>query len=207
LLRSSGFVWNKWQLTTSEAIDTLIASPFSTSVDIAALSAAVADGRRARLSSDADTRLITASLDGRSQSQGRAMGLLDRNVAQLHQGSIEGKWAKVMKAAKDICPAAEQRRSLARDMCALEAEIGGLREAVAANGAKLKADLVSIERQAKDSQRKSQGRDARAMVDMRAVVRRLGAQLQAVVEENGRQVSAGAETRRANEQLRGEVGG
>jgi hypothetical protein len=92
-------------------------------------------------------------------------------------------------------------------MCALEAEIGSLREAVAASGAKLKADLVSIERQAKDSQRMSQEQDARVMADMRAVVGRLGAQLQAVVEENGRQVLAGAETGRANEQLRGEVAG
>jgi outer membrane murein-binding lipoprotein Lpp len=43
------------------------------------------------------------------------------------------------------------------------------------------------------------------IVDVRNVVGRLGAQLQAVVDENSRQVLAGAETQRANEQLAADV--
>jgi hypothetical protein len=49
-----------------------------------------------------------------------------------------------------------------------------LREATAASGAKLKEDLASIEGQAK------------AMVDVRKAVGRLGEQLQAAGEEDGR---------------------
>jgi chromosome segregation ATPase len=44
------------------------------------------------------------------------------------------------------------------------------------------------------------------MVEVRNMVWRLEAQLQAVVEENGRQVLAAAEMRRSEEQLREEVG-
>jgi hypothetical protein len=88
----------------------------------ATLSTAVADWRAARLSPDADTRLITASLEERLQSHDRALCLLARKVDRLHQAAIEGERAK---AARDIDLAAEQRRVLGRDVCALEGEIAG----------------------------------------------------------------------------------
>jgi hypothetical protein len=62
-------------------------------------------------------------------------------------------------------------------MWALEGEIGGLREAIAASGAKLKDDLVSVERRAKDGLPQLQ-----ALADVRDMVGRLGAQLQALVK-------------------------
>jgi hypothetical protein len=86
-----------------------------------------------------------------------------------------------VNAARDINLAAEQRRALGRDMCALEGEIRVVREAIAASGAKLREDLVSVERQAKDGLRQSQERESQALADVRDVVGRLGAQLQAVV--------------------------
>jgi hypothetical protein len=75
------------------------------------------------------------------------------------------------------------------------------------SGATSKEDLVSVERQAKDGLRQSQEREAQAIANVRNAVGRLGAQPQAVVEENGRHVLAASEMRRANEQLGTEVGG
>jgi hypothetical protein len=89
---------------------------------------------------------------------------------------------------------------------ALESEFGGLREAIAAIGAKLKEDLGSVERQMKDCQWQSQEREAQAMAEVRNIVGQIEAPLQAVVEENGRQMLAAAEMRRSEEQLRAEVG-
>jgi hypothetical protein len=51
-------------------------------------------------------------------------------------------------------------------MWALEGEIWGLREAIAASGARLKGDLVSIEREAKDGRRRSHEREGQAMADV-----------------------------------------
>jgi transposase-like protein len=67
--------------------------------------------------------------------------------------------------------------------------------------------LVDIRREAKNGLQRSQEGEAQAMTEVRNVTERLGAQLQAVVEESGRLVLAEAKIRRANEQLRAEVGG
>jgi hypothetical protein len=77
-----------------------------------------------------------------------------------------------------------------------------LPEAITASGAKLRGGLFRIGRQSIDRQRQSQ-----AMADVPKVVGWLGAQLQAVVEENGRHVFAAAEMLRANDQLGTEVEG
>jgi regulator of replication initiation timing len=74
-------------------------------------------------------------------------------------------------------------------------------------GGKLREDLISVERQAKDGLRQSQEREAQVIADLRNAVGRLGARLQAVINENSRQVLAASEMRRANEQLAAEVGG
>jgi hypothetical protein len=94
--------------------------------------------------------------------------VIDRTVDRLHRAVIEGEWAKVAEviesiqrgnasflrtAAKAIKLAPGQRRVLGRDMCALEGEIGGLRDAIAMSGAKLKEDLGSVQRRVKDCQR------------------------------------------------------
>jgi hypothetical protein len=107
--------------------------------------------------------------------------MFDRKVDRLHRAAIEGERAKVAEvvesiqcgnaafprtAAKDIELAAEQRRALGRDMCALEDEIGGLREAIATSGANLKEDLGSVQRQVKDYQRQSQEQEVRAMAEV-----------------------------------------
>jgi hypothetical protein len=142
------------------------------------LSTAVADWWAVRPSSATDTRLITASLDERLQSHDQALCLHARKADRLHQAAIEGERAN---AARDIDLAVEQRRALGRDVCALEGEIRVLREAIATSGAKLKEDLVSVERQAKDGLRRSQERESQALADVRDVVGRLGAQLHVVV--------------------------
>jgi hypothetical protein len=186
------------------------------------LSTAVAAWRAANPAPDANTRLITASLDERLQSHDRALCVFDRKVDQVHRAAIEGERAKVVEvvesiqrgsaaflptAAKDIELAAEQRRALGRDLCALEGKIGGLWEAIAASGAKLKEDLGSVGWQVKDCQRQSQEREAGAMAEVRNMVGRLEARLQAVIEENGHQMLVPAEMRGANEQLRVETTG
>jgi hypothetical protein len=81
---------------------------------------------------EADTRLITASLDERLESHNRALSPLDRKADWLHQPGIEGERRKVMntiesiqrehaafpwKAASDVGGAAA-----ARGVCAQEGE-------------------------------------------------------------------------------------
>jgi methyl-accepting chemotaxis protein len=142
-----------------------------------AISTTVAAWRAVHPSLDANTRLITASLDERLQSHDRALCIFDRKVDRLHRAAIEGERAKIVEvvesiqrgkatflrtAAKDINLAAEQCRTLGRDICAFKDEIGSLREAIAANGAKLKEDLGNVERQVKDCQRQPQKREALA---------------------------------------------
>jgi hypothetical protein len=112
-------------------------------------------------------------------------------VAEVVESIQRGNAAFLRTAAKDINMAAEQRWALGRDGCALEGEIGDLREAIAVSGAKLKEDLGSVQRQVKDCQ--SQEGEARAMAEVRNVVGRFEAQLQVLVEENGHQVLAAAE--------------
>jgi hypothetical protein len=71
----------------------------------------------------------------------------------------------------------------------------------------VKEDSVGIDRQAKDRMRQLHKREARAIADMQNTVRRRRAQLQAVVEDKGRQGLSGAEMERANEQQSVGVGG
>jgi hypothetical protein len=59
----------------------------------------------------------------------------------------------------------------------------------------------TIEREAKDRRRKSQEREAPATADIRRVAGRLGAQLEAVAEENCGQVFAGSEMLGGNERI------
>jgi predicted nucleic acid-binding protein len=87
-----------------------------------------------------------------------------------------------------------------RQLGALAGEIGVLREAIVANDAKFREELVSVERQLQEP-------EAQGMADVRNEIGRLGAQFQAVVEENGRQMLAVAEMRRVNEKLEEEVAG
>jgi hypothetical protein len=90
-------------------------------------------------------------------------------------------------------------------MCALEGEIGSLWEVIAASGAKVKEDLISIEWRGNDGQRGLQEREA--MPDVRNRAGQPEAELEAVVKESGRCVLAGAEMRRVKEQLGAEVCG
>jgi hypothetical protein len=168
------------------------------------LSTAVADWQAARLSLDADPRLITASPSKRLQSHDQTLCLLDRRVDRLQQTAIKGERPKVTKAEKDIDLVVKQRQALAPRMCELEGEIGDLREAIAGSRAKLKENFVSIQPQVNRSLRQSLPRLLQAVADVRNVVERLGAQLQAIVEENSCQMLAVVETRRANEQLAAE---
>jgi hypothetical protein len=128
-------------------------------------------------------------------------------VTLTHQIVIEGERAKVIKGTNDINMVAEQRWAVARELCALEGEIGSLRDVIATSGGKLKEDLFNVQRQATDSQRRSQEQKAQAMADVRNAVRRLVTQLQSVVEENGHRMLAEAEIVRSKEQRGTEVGG
>jgi hypothetical protein len=65
----------------------------------------------------------------------------------------------------------------------------------------MKEDVVRVEREAKDRRRKSQEREAPATADIRQVAGRLGAQLEAVAEEDCGHVLAAAEMLRAKQQL------
>jgi hypothetical protein len=165
----------------------------------ATLSAALTDSRAVDPSPDADARRITASLDEQLHSQDRAMRLLTEKVDRLHPAAIEGERTKVRKAPKDIDLAA------APEMWALDGEIRSLRDAITTCGAKLKEDMLSVQRQAKDCLRQSQDREAQAIADVRNVAGRVGAQLRDVVEENTLLVFAVSELRRAKEQLGAEV--
>jgi hypothetical protein len=69
------------------------------------------------------------------------------------------------------------------------------------NGAKLKADFIGIEQQAKDSLRESQERETPVIANKRNGVGRLGAGLQAVLKDTGLKTLAAAEMLRANKQL------
>jgi uncharacterized metal-binding protein len=77
-------------------------------------------------------------------------------VAEVAEGIQRGNAAFLRTAAKDINMAAEQRRALGRDGCALDCEISGLREVIAVSGAKVKEDMGSVQRQVEDCQRQSQ---------------------------------------------------
>jgi hypothetical protein len=150
------------------------------------LSMEVADWRTAYLSFSAGAQLITTSLDEQLQSSDQAIRLVGARVDRLLQGTMEGEQERAVKA---INLAAEQRRTLARKMWALECEIGGLWETVAASLVILKEGLVSIERQANDGQEQ-------ATADVRT-----GAQLEAVVDKDGRNILEANEMQRMNEQL------
>jgi septal ring factor EnvC (AmiA/AmiB activator) len=69
--------------------------------------------------------------------------------------------AKVTKTEKNTDAAAEQRRAVAREMWALEGEIGSLRVAIAPSRAQLKENLASIAPGANHNLRRSQEREAR----------------------------------------------
>jgi hypothetical protein len=184
-------------ITGDNAADlTLLSDTFG----FAALATSVADWRAAHPAQGADTKLIAASLEEWLQSQDRALHLFDRRVHRLRPDAIEDERAKVTHAAKNIGPAAEQRRAVAREMCALEGEIGGFREAIRAE---LKEDLVRIDRGAKDGQQQPREREPQSMGDVRNVVGRL----EAVVEENSRQVLTAAAVRRGKGQWGAELGG
>jgi hypothetical protein len=79
----------------------------------------------------------------------------------------------------------------------------GLQAAIAASRAMLKKDTVSMERQAKESQRQ----EREAMVDVRKAIRQFEAPLPAVVEEHGGPVLTVVEMVRTKRQLGAEVGG
>ena len=96
-----------------------------------ALSTALADLRAAHEAQDADARLIAVSLSERLQAPDRVLCLLDRKVDRLHEAASKSERANLSKAAKDIDLVAEQRPALAGGVCALEGDIGGLREAIA----------------------------------------------------------------------------
>jgi hypothetical protein len=222
-------------------------------------STAGADSRAAHPLPGADTRLITASLDGRIQSHDRPIVRLEKSVDRLHQAPIECEWAKVSKAAKDVDLAAEQPRALAHGTLAHEDDVEGfgeviaafvrrrmqgvsdwksaigevrkrakdeegtvsgqkevigavegerlnLQKAIATSWTELKEDFVSIEGEAKDSQRQWREGNALAIADVRKGVALPGAQLQAVIEEDSRRGLAGAKTRRAKGQQGAKVG-
>jgi hypothetical protein len=76
-----------------------------------------------------------------------------------------------------------------------------LREAIDARVAKMKEDIVCVEREAKDRRSKSQEREAPVTADIRQVAGRLGAQLEAVAEEDCGHLLAGAEMLRASQPL------
>jgi predicted nucleic acid-binding Zn-ribbon protein len=58
-----------------------------------------------------------------------------------------------MKAVSDeMEQAKEERLTLAREMRAFEGEIAGLREAITASVAKMKEELMALEREVKDNQ-------------------------------------------------------
>jgi hypothetical protein len=124
------------------------------------------------------------------------------SVSEARIGNMMGMAANELEVGS-LCCCPEIRCS--SQVCALVGEVGGLREAIAASAAKLKEDLVSIQREAKDSLQQSQEREAQAIADMRNAVWGLGARLQTVVEERGHQVLAAAEMRQTNEQLQTEV--
>jgi hypothetical protein len=166
------------------------------------LSAALATWRRAHPSPEAETTLTTASLGEQLQLHDRALCLFERTVPGLHQAAIESGRVKGTKAAKGTDFEAEQRRSLELGICALEGEIGGLRDAIAASGTKLKEDMVTIERQVADNLRQCQ-----PLEDVRNDVAGLATQLKDVAAQNARHLLAGEEMQRTHQQLRAEVAG
>jgi chromosome segregation ATPase len=174
--------------------------------DVAGLQSAVADGNAKIEEVEQEVAGVKAHLSESYPKVDQALTNLERELAKL-KVEMRAMRPKVTKAAKDIDLAAEQCRGLGRDICTLEEEIGGLREATAISSAKLKEGLASIEQQAKDGQRESQEREVQAMADVRDAIGLLGAQLEAVVDEGGHQVLAAAEMQRENERLRAEVGG
>jgi hypothetical protein len=126
------------------------------------LSTAVADWRAAYLSFGAGAELIMTLLEERLQSLDQAIRLVGGKVDRLHQATMEGD---LERAAKAINLVAEQPQTLTRKIWALEYEIGGLRETVPASRVILKGGLVSIERQANDSQEQGMA-DVRTRVQL-----------------------------------------
>jgi hypothetical protein len=98
-------------------------------------------------SRDAYTRLIPASLDKQVQSQDRAFCLLGETIGWLQRAAVEDERVKVTKAAKNIDPAGSSGGAWRSRYAHLR-----VRLQVYGGRAKLKGDLVSVQRPAKDRQ-------------------------------------------------------